>query len=68
VSAPERWDATPFSEQRQALLIHQGLQGPAFCRALAGLVVDHGGHKLTDPGRIRELERSVLSELSRLGT
>jgi hypothetical protein len=68
VSAPERWDATPFSEQRQALLHDQGLQGPAFCRALAGLVVDRRGHKLTDPGRIRELERSVLSELSRLGT
>jgi [protein-PII] uridylyltransferase len=30
-------------------------------------VLDHHGQKLTDPARIRELERSVLFELSRLG-
>lgn len=38
MSAPERWATTPFSEQRQALLADPGLQGPAFCRALADLV------------------------------
>jgi len=38
VSAPETWATTRFSEQRQALLDDQDLQGPAFCRALAGLV------------------------------
>src|SRR5216684_7884200 len=37
-SSPRRWVATPFSEQRQVLLHDQGLQGLAFCRALAGLV------------------------------
>jgi len=38
VSGPATWATTPFSEQRQALLDDHGLQGPAFCRALAGLV------------------------------
>ena len=31
-------------------------------------VLDRHGEKVTDPGRIRELERSVLFELSRLET
>jgi len=38
VSGPATWATTPFSEQRQALLDDHGLRGPAFCRALAGLV------------------------------
>jgi [protein-PII] uridylyltransferase len=38
VSGPATWAKTPFSEQRRALLDDHGLQGPAFCRALAGLV------------------------------
>jgi [protein-PII] uridylyltransferase len=38
VSAPGKWATTPFSEQREALILDQSLQGPAFCRALADLV------------------------------
>jgi [protein-PII] uridylyltransferase len=38
VSGPARWTTTPFSEQRQQLLSDESLQGPAFCRAYAGLV------------------------------
>ena len=38
MSAPGKWATTRFSEQRQSLILDQGLQGPAFCRTLAGLV------------------------------
>jgi [protein-PII] uridylyltransferase len=38
VSGPASWITTPFSEQRKQLLSDESLQGPAFCRAYAGLV------------------------------
>lgn len=38
MSAPARWTTTRFSETRKQLLVDESLQGPAFCRAYAGLV------------------------------
>ncbi|MDQ1510842.1 MAG: [protein-PII] uridylyltransferase [Actinomycetota bacterium] len=38
MSAPARWTTTRFSEERKQLLSDESLQGPAFCRAYAGLV------------------------------
>ncbi|HTK16751.1 MAG TPA: [protein-PII] uridylyltransferase [Acidimicrobiia bacterium] len=38
MSVPASWITTPFSEQRKQLLTDESLQGPAFCRAYAGLV------------------------------